>query len=160
MDRILLEYHNELVKPEDHVYFLGDVTMRRGGKVQQDEFIREMKMWNGHKRLFLGNHDHFPVKTYLAAGFEKVYATWRDECGILYSHMPVHPTSIGSAKANVHGHIHTNPSPKPAIYVDKDGKVWVKPYINVSVEATDYRPINFDELMARINKAKKEVEGT
>lgn len=158
MDKMLLELHNTYVKPEDHVYFLGDVTMRRGGRVQQDDFIREMKRWNGHKRLFLGNHDHFPAKTYLEAGFEKIYATWRDEQGILYSHMPVHPTSIGSARANVHGHIHGNPSSPPAVFTDKDGKVWVKPYINVSVEVTNYRPINFDELMARIEKAKREYE--
>ncbi len=155
MDEFLIDNHNALVKPQDHYYNLGDCTMARGGKVQQDAFIRTMKRFHGHARLFLGNHDHFPAKVYLEAGFEKLYATWRDEAGILYSHMPVHPTSIGSATANVHGHIHSNPSPKPAVYVGKDGKVWIKPYINVSVEVTNYRPINFDELMVKINEAKQ-----
>lgn len=156
MQEKLIGWHNLLVKPEDHVYFLGDVTLRRGNRANQDWFIALVKRMNGHKKLFLGNHDHFPTKTYLEAGFEQVFATWRDDEKILYSHMPVHEGSIGTAIANVHGHIHTNRSPKPACWVDKNGKVFVKPYVNVCVEATDYKPIDLDDLKTRIKKGMSE----
>ena len=159
MDEFLITTHNQYVRPEDHWSNLGDVTMSRGGQVQQDAFIRLMKRFNGHKRLYLGNHDHFPIKTYIEAGFEKIYATWRDESGLIFSHFPLHPSSLGSATANVHGHVHQNPSPVPAVYVGKDQKVWIKPYINISVEVTDYRPISHEEIMERV-KAVKESKGS
>jgi calcineurin-like phosphoesterase family protein len=159
MDEALLTYHNELVKPSDHWYNLGDVTMRRGGRTEKEWFMNTVRRFNGHKRLLLGNHDHFPIATYIAAGFEKIYATWRGINNILLSHIPVHPGSIGGAIANVHGHIHQNPSPHPVMWVGKDGKIRTKPYINICVEVTDYRPIHLDELLVRIAKAKGEDDG-
>ncbi len=130
---------------------LGDVTMDRGGKGQQLKFKAFMERLNGHKRLHLGNHDHFPIKVY-AEVFEKVYATWRDDGGILFSHIPVHPTALGSAKANIHGHIHANKSPKPAERIGKYGKTEYVPYVNISVEVTDYRPLHYDEILTRVKE--------
>jgi len=145
MNDALVTYHNEIVKPQDHVSFLGDVTLKRGGKQDKEWFIAEMKRYNGHKRLYLGNHDHFPIKTYLEAGFEKIYATWRSEDGIIFSHIPIHPRSLGSAIANVHGHIHNIPDYDSAVIADR-----IIPYINVCVEVMDYRPISRCELLNRI----------
>lgn len=155
MNNRLLDNHNAFVKPEDHVYFLGDVTLRRGGRLEKEEFCDWIRKHNGHKTLFLGNHDHWPTEVYLRAGFEKVRATWRDEQNILYSHIPIHPNSMSSAIANVHGHIHNNQSDafKPVIQVDKNGKVYIKPYINVSVEVIDYRPISLEEVQEKIRLA-------
>jgi calcineurin-like phosphoesterase family protein len=144
MNEALLESHNELVKPQDHVYFLGDMTMLRNGR-DKERFIQEVRKYNGHKRLFLGNHDHFSIKTYLDAGFEKIYATWRTEDNIIFSHIPIHPQSLGSVIANVHGHIHEAPEYEPAFVNDR-----CIPYINVSMENIDYKPINREELLIRI----------
>ena len=154
MGEVLLENHNKVVKPEDHVSFLGDVTIRRGGRIDKEWFCKEIKKYNGHKRLYLGNHDHFTIQTYLDAGFEKIYATWRDEKGILFSHIPVHQNSLGSAKGNVHGHIHQNPNYPPSLVVDKEGNVYVKPYVNICLEVTNYTPIHYDE----INKVIREIK--
>lgn len=154
MDDFLLSQHNDLVKPEDHVSFLGDVTLRRGGREDKAWFTNLIRRFNGHKRLFLGNHDHFPIQTYIDAGFEKIYATWRDETSIIYSHIPLHPRQLFSVKANVHGHIHQNLSPAPFEFIDRDTKkVKVVPYINVSVENTSYGPITHDQILARIDDA-------
>jgi calcineurin-like phosphoesterase family protein len=154
MEAVLLENHNKLVHPSDHVSFLGDVSIRRGGRVQQNDFIKEIKKYNGHKRLYLGNHDHFQCSTYLEV-FEKVYATWRSEEGFICSHFPLHPTSLGSATACVHGHIHRNASPLPVVYIDKKTqKVGIKPYINVCVEVQEFRPISLGELLDKIRKVK------
>lgn len=166
MDEALVSYHNDTVKPEDHVSFLGDVTIRRGGRVQQEWFCNLIHSMHGHKRLYLGNHDHFPVEVYLRAGFEKIYATWRDEKGVLFSHIPIHPKSMGSAIANVHGHTHNNTTQEgkvidfyPVMTIDKNQRVVYKPYINVSVEVIDYRPVNYDTVLAMIAKAKGEWNG-
>lgn len=155
MNEALVDNWNTFVKPEDHVYNLGDVTLRRGGKDQQEEFIALNRKLNGHKRLFLGNHDHWDTMVYLRAGFEKIYATWRDEQNIIYSHFPLHPSSLGGVQANVHGHIHSNPSPEPAVFHGKDGNLIIVPYINICVEWTNYHPINFDQLQERILQARE-----
>lgn len=160
MDDALVSYHNDTVKPQDHVSFLGDVTIRRGGRVQKEWFCKLIRSMHGHKRLYLGNHDHFPIQTYIDAGFEKIYATWRDEKGILFSHIPVHPQSMGSAIANVHGHIHQNPDFEPVMTIDKKTqRVVYRPYVNVSVEVIDYRPVQYDNLLHMIKMRKGEWEG-
>lgn len=146
MHECLLDLWNEVVKPNDHISHLGDVSILRGGKNNQDVFIQLIKKLNGHKRLYLGNHDHFPMQVYLDAGFEKVYATWRTGENIVFSHIPLHPQSLGSAIANVHGHIHDNPDHEPALVGDK-----VKPYVNICVEKIGYKPIHIDEILAIIN---------
>jgi calcineurin-like phosphoesterase family protein len=161
MDEKLIEYHNAFVKPSDHVSFLGDVTTVRGGRVQQEWFIKTVKRFNGHKRLYLGNHDHFPIRTYIEAGFEKIYGTWRNERNIIFSHIPIHPASMGSAIANVHGHIHNSQSEAsfpPVMRIDKNQKVTYKPYVNICVEVTNYHPITLDEVINRINQAKDTIE--
>jgi calcineurin-like phosphoesterase family protein len=158
MDEKLREWHNSFVKPEDHWYNLGDVTMKRSAR---DELwlINEMRKWNGHKRLLLGNHDHFPVKVYLEAGFEKIYATWRGIDNILLSHIPVHPASMGTACSNVHGHIHNNQGDQfaPVKSVDPSTqKEVIRPYVNVSIEVINYHPITLGQVKELI---KKGVDG-
>lgn len=154
MNEALLDYHNQFVKTPDHFYMLGDATMWRGGRDEREKFIGFVRRFNGHGRIFLGNHDHWPASVYTQAGFEKIHATWCDQEGLIYSHIPLHPSELAfGVIANVHGHIHSNPSPKPAVAVDSKGVVYVKPYINVSVEVTNYRPIHLDELKTRIRTA-------
>jgi calcineurin-like phosphoesterase family protein len=159
MHEALLTYHNEIVKPNDHCSFLGDVTLWRGGVYQKQRFTEEIKKYNGHLRLYLGNHDHWNADFYRLAGFEKVYATWRCEEGFISSHFPLHPRSLSTATANVHGHIHQNPDYEPVIFEEwkrENGSVIprkVVPYINVSVEAVNYRPVHMDAILARIKEA-------
>ena len=159
MHDALVQYHNELVKPQDHVSFLGDVTIKRGGRLDKEWFAAEIRRYNGHKRLYLGNHDHWSAEFYGLVGFEKIYATWRSEEGFISSHVPLHPRSLSTATANVHGHIHQAPAYEPVVFAEwkKDnGRVIptkVVPYINVSVEAVNYRPIHIDEILAIIKKA-------
>lgn len=163
MNDALRTYHNMFVKPEDHWYCLGDVTLERGSKGSQQakDFIAEMKRWHGHKRLILGNHDHFPTEVYLEAGFEKIYGTWRGIENLLLSHFPLHPKSLYGVEANVHGHIHNNEGIyEPLVFVDRrTQRVKYVPYINLSVEVTNYRPFHLDDVKAMIGKAKGEWEG-
>lgn len=161
MNEIMIQRWNEVVKPSDHVWHLGDVTVARGSKggAQARHFINTIKRLRGHKRLILGNHDHFPTAVYLAAGFEKVQACHCHN-GLFLTHIPIHPSSMGRHLANVHGHIHNQPSFAPVARVNYS-KVWegkepvmegFSPYVNICVEQTNYRPISLDELWVKVKE--------
>lgn len=135
-DAFIEQEIRRLVKREDHIWFLGDMTMGRENH-NADAFVRLMKNLPGHKRLILGNHDHLKPKWYIEAGFQKIKGSNLLD-GILMSHYPVHESSLGfRTKLNVHGHIHQNDSPPG-------------PYYNACVEVNEYRPINLDEIKARL----------
>lgn len=124
MDEVMVANWNAHVRPQDHIYHLGDVAMDK----KAVEAI--MPRLQGHKRLVRGNHDIFRTKIY-AKYFDEIYGI-RVLDNLLFTHMPVHPLSLGRFRANVHGHIH-----------EKD---YLFPYINISVEKTAYRPVSLDEI--------------
>lgn len=160
MTEALIERHNALVKPEDHFTSLGDVTMIRGSRANQLRMINTVKRFNGHKRLILGNHDHFPVEVYLEAGFEKIYAMHMID-NIRFTHIAIHPDSMGQASANVHGHIHNQKASSPVFRWGADNVVnAVKPYINISLEETDYRPLTLGMIKERINDVVDDYQVT
>ncbi len=154
MTEELRTLHNERVRPEDHWYMLGDLTMKRGNR-DGELVIAELKKWHGHKRLIMGNHDHFDLKVYSAI-FEKIVGTGRWFNNYWFSHFPIHPDSMGGADACIHGHIHDSPAPKPVIQVNKDGNVILKPYINISVENINYAPVNLEDIRVMVEKARTE----
>lgn len=138
MDFAMVELWNQVVKPQDKVYHLGDVYL--GASKGYIENI--LSRLNGHKRLILGNHDNGKDQI-LQKYFDKI-DVWRmfPEHGLLLTHVPVHVSSFENRgkKAgqkyvwqNIHGHIHQNPSP-------------AGPYKCVCVEQTNYRPVHIEEL--------------
>lgn len=152
MNECLIERHNEIVRPQDHWYCLGDVTMERDNRGYGLGVLRRM---NGHKRLIMGNHDHYAMKFYLEY-FEKVMAM--NVIGEMrFTHIPVHPTSMGNVLGNIHGHIHQRESPPPVMWVDKKTQeIKVRPYINISVEQTGYRPVSLDWLLKECSRLSEE----
>jgi calcineurin-like phosphoesterase family protein len=128
MDEHMIERWNSVVRPQDKIYHLGDVAMRR-------EKVALLARCNGHKRLIKGNHDTYVLKTYTQF-FDEIYS-YRVLDNIIFSHIPIHPESLGRFGANVHGHIHANQSPAGAYY-------------NVSVEAVDYTPVSLEDLKKRL----------
>lgn len=131
MNEIMVQRWNEVVKPQDHIYHLGDVA------VSQVSLNDVMPRLLGHKRLVLGNHDnHAPIENY-AQYFDKILA-WRLFKPLILTHVPIHLESFGKAQVNVHGHIHE--------------KVYSGPYLNVSVEQINYRPIHLDELIKKAQR--------
>lgn len=149
MDEMMMDNWNSVVKPGDKVYHLGDVVM---GPAPVQWMEKNFTKLHGKKRLVIGNHDNIGMM----AGygwFEKIML-WRPfmEFGLLFSHVPLHPGSLLRPKSdvgdtpvdkdnmdawrsvvNVHGHIHSNPSPQG-------------PYHCVCVEQTNYTPINIEEI--------------
>ena len=134
MDEAMVDRWNSVVRPGDHVYHLGDVTMRTAMG-----FIAPiMARLHGIKRLVRGNHDRLSTSQYLRLGFKEVHGMHLlGQCWL--THCPMHPLSMGKALGNIHGHIHERPSP--------EGR-----YLNVSVEAVDYTPISLEEAQSRLRQ--------
>lgn len=129
MNEHMIDRWNSVVRPQDKIYHLGDVTMFK----QLDGRI--LNRLNGHKRLVRGNHDVAPTKQYLQ-WFDEIYAC-RVLDRMLLTHIPIHTESLGRFRANIHGHIHAHPSFGPQ-------------YVNVSVEAIDYTPVSLEEISAKV----------
>lgn len=139
-DAYMIQRWNEIVKPEDHVWDLGDVTMERAASAKH-RFCGLIRSLNGHKRLVLGNHDHLPMAVYSEAGYEKIRGSHRID-NLILTHYPIHQSGIKLGLVNCHGHIHQNPSPPG-------------PYINMSVEVNRYEVVALEDVKV---KARKIVE--
>ena len=135
MNEAMFDNWNEVIKPNDTVYHLGDVLFgEEKGKWLSENFEK----LNGKKHLILGNHDN---PKFLAPYFKSI-ALWKDmsDMGLLLSHTPQHASTLAETHRfgqdpilNVHGHIHSNPSPEG-------------PYKCVCVEQTDFKPVHIEEL--------------
>lgn len=153
-DREMVERWNSVVTPEDHIYHLGDVTMLRSS-ADIARFIAFIHTLNGHKRLILGNHDHFPVQVYREAGFQKIKGSHRIDRWAMLTHIPVHPDNLPRDGVNIHGHIHERlvmrlagpsmdcgvPNWPPMTAREPDPR-----YRNVSVEQINYTPVLLESL--------------
>ncbi len=130
-DETIIANHNALVSPQDRVYFMGDVVIRRSS-------LPLISRMNGRKKLIKGNHDIFKLRDYQEY-FEDIlsYRIYPDS-GIIVSHIPVHPSNLERRfKLNLHGHTHIN--------VLEDTR-----YKNLCLEHTDFKPVNLQEILDNV----------
>jgi|TARA_B110000211_G_C13817664_1_gene437772 calcineurin-like phosphoesterase family protein len=137
MNDCMMDNWVSVVGPKDTVIHCGDVLF---GLDKVDWLTANFAKLPGKKRLVLGNHDN---PKHLAPFFKDIQM-WIDmsDKGFLFSHTPQHASTLaeshrfGSGKVlNVHGHIHTNPSPEG-------------PYKCVCVEQTNFTPVDIETLHA------------
>lgn len=135
MDETIIERWNKVVKPQDHVYHLGDVAMSK-------KWISLIGRCNGKKRLVRGNHDIHDDKFYREF-FEKMYGVRVFENQhLILSHIPLHPECLKQRTwYNIHGHVHGNPN------------TFGPNYVNVCVEVTDYTPVALEDIRMRLAAA-------
>ncbi len=140
MNEYIIIQHNSVVKPADRVYLLGDFCFHK-----RDLAI--LSRMNGHKVLIKGNHDKLDLKDYLAY-FDDIRGSHQLD-GMLLTHIPVHPNSLGKWHVNIHGHLHHSIVTKE-VYTYGANELLVAPdhrYFNVSMECLDkYTPISLEEL--------------
>ena len=134
------QHHNEailsnylsIIRKRDIVFFLGDICFDKASL----DLIRALP---GDKRLILGNHENNYGEFRTAElwdVFNKVYGlhsrknTW-------FSHAPIHPLELRD-KPNVHGHVHDATLDDPR-------------YANVSLENTNYFPVDFQDIKEAFN---------
>lgn len=156
MDETMIERWNSKIQSHDTVYHLGDVVIARKN-------LQLVKRLNGRKILVRGNHDIFRDDDYREVGFEQIHGVRVFVDKFILSHIPLHEQCVtGRFKVNVHGHLHSNQIMRTrtnmvhgymtGLITEPDPR-----YLCVSVENTDYAPLHFDEVEARIQKRWQEV---
>lgn len=138
MDEAMVKNWNDIVRPVDTVYHLGDAVIHRRS-------MPILGRLNGKKRLIRGNHDIFPTAEYLPF-FDEIlaYRVFNDTpIKFICSHIPIHTESLSRWEANVHGHLHSNRVESSPHHIDSR-------YLCVSVEHTNYTPLELDEVLERI----------
>ena len=134
MDEEMVKRWNERVRPKDKVYHLGDVVINR-------KFLNILSRLNGDKVLIRGNHDIFKLEDYTK--YFRDIRGYHVMNGMIFSHVPVHPDSLGRFGVNIHGHLHYQRVKTNNDDIDTR-------YHCVCVEHTDYAPISFEEVSKRI----------
>ena len=134
MNEEIVDNWNKVVKPQDHVYHLGDVTFR-----YDRPFAELMSRLKGQKRLVIGNHDKLKNQA-LLKWFDKVML-WRGfkEFNFTAVHIPLELRRLRDGQFCVYGHIHQNLEPDPH-------------YINLCVEHTNYAPVHIEDVRKMIKE--------
>ncbi len=160
-DRILAANWDRVVRPDDVVWVLGDISA--GGRAAQLNALEWIKQRPGVKHLIAGNHDgchpmhrdsHKWQRIYLEA-FESVQMAAKRRVPLLHGHTSVmlsHFPYMGDHGADryhewrlravagvpvVHGHTHSD-------------QRWDRPYslqIHVGVDAWNLTPVHWDEIV-------------
>jgi calcineurin-like phosphoesterase family protein len=154
MDEAMIERWNERVRPNDKVYHLGDVVINR-------KALPTLSRLNGDKVLIRGNHDIFRDDEYRK--YFRELRAYHVMNGMILSHIPVHPESLGRFGVNIHGHLHAHRVMKAkginyptgeVVYSDTeiDPRYWC-----ACVEQTDFAPILFEDAIKRIEEEGGEV---
>ena len=131
-DEELVKRWNAVVRKRDAVWHLGDVLFG----TRSFPIIGRL---NGTKKLVAGNHDQYPTRKYLEAGFNKVVGSAQVKHYLL-THIAVSNCQFERWPANIHGHTHRRTL--------LDGRYWC-----VSAEQNDLYPISLCELEKRHNNA-------
>lgn len=117
------------VRPRDVLYILGDCAFNQEG-------LNLLKAVPCRMRLILGNHDtdrSLNIKDWVGSGvFEEIHSLWKYKKAWL-SHAPIHPQEL-RGRINIHGHVHQATIDDPR-------------YVNVCVENTGYKPVNYQEII-------------
>ena len=142
MDEEMIKRWNDTVRPNDKVYHLGDVVINR-------KALPTMARLNGDKVLIRGNHDIFPDDEYRR--YFRELRAYHVMNGMILSHIPIHPESLGRFGTNIHGHLHSGRVMKSGPAAGEYVKQVVDPrYHCVCVEQTDFKPILFEDVIKRI----------
>lgn len=130
---ILFENLTKELRKRDTIWFLGDVAF---DKVWLE---RIRGIYCLRKILIAGNHD-------LERGIvmRDLVDTYSDVKSLVsyknfwFSHCPIHPQEIRGRLGNIHGHLHN--------FTVEDPR-----YVNVCVEHTDFKPIDFELIKEKFN---------
>src|ERR1043166_3748012 len=139
-EELILDNWRNLVKEDDTILHLGDVVWR---KPKLDLFSD----LPGKKYLIKGNHDsRITVGAFNKRGFTVIEPfVWKDY--IAFTHRPITdlwPAPDNNTKwhINVHGHLHGGTS----IHEDDGQPILGKWYVDMSVEAWNYKPATLQQI--------------
>ncbi len=142
MNETIIRKHNERVKSEDTVFFLGDFIFKGGKEGGEQRALNFEKRLNGKFIFIKGNHDR---NNSLNAIITKMYIHYgaKDICMI---HKP--EDADLSVPWNFCGHVHQHYKVKR---LDKKSLI-----VNLSVDVWDFYPIAFKQITSAISDFLKE----
>ena len=143
MNECIIENWNRTVGQLDTVFVLGDFAFcGKNGVIDIGNKL------HGKKTLILGNHDDASIKTYYDAGFEFVskYPILYKDFYVL-SHYPQYIQNNG-VYANIFAHVHNNP-----MYTNFSSRSFC-----ASAERINYTPIDFDEIISKMESVESVQE--
>lgn len=140
----LVENWNKVVKPNDEVYILGDVTMNG-----PEAAFAALSQLRGRKYLVRGNHDQFVDKKDWTQQYAWVFEwvkdyyelKWQNQLFVLchYPFVEWHKSHRGSY--NLHGHQHNK------VVYNYEQKLMGKRRYDVGVDANEYAPVSIVQII-------------
>ena len=146
MNEVLLENYNNIIKPEDEVYILGDLML--GGAVFHRQGLELISSLNGHLHLVRGNHDTnlrwaaYGELDNVVERENSIYLAYK-KYHFYLSHYPSMTSNYSDGKSlksrtlNLCGHSHTK---DPWLH-------WMTGSYHCEVDANDNKPISIDEII-------------
>lgn len=134
MDEVMIERWNERVKPNDVVWHLGDFAFYRAYEKLQEIFSR----LNGVKCLVAGNHDYMNTQGLGWYESNKIRTLLIGKQSVIMCHYGMRVWNHSHRGAlHLYGHSHgTLPGDSQSL--------------DVGVDCWDFRPVNIDEIRARM----------
>lgn len=140
MDAALITNWNNVVKPNDIVYHLGDFAFHA-----EDMVCNILNQLNGRKILILGNHDKVMRTDIVSKYFEKItnyLEVYEDKQLICMFHYPIAEFNKAHRGAfHIHGHCHGNYKPH------NPGRI-----MDVGANCINYTPINLKQVIKQLEK--------
>lgn len=141
MDAQLIKNWNDMVKKDDIVYVLGDLT-----KIEDKDVINSyLSKLEGRKIFILGNHDEYIRENYKELLFEEVVEYKEiavDGTLIVLCHYPILEwNKKNKGSICLHGHTH-NHSPSGC---------GIERLFDVGVDANGFKPVSVNEIFKEIN---------
>ena len=144
MDREEIKNYNNIVQPDQDVYIIGDVSLKR--KIHSGYYMSVVGQLKGRKHLILGNHDTLNPFTYITtAGFWSVHTSLDityDGIDMTLVHDPA-VSQMDRSRVFICGHVHN---------LFKT----FKNVVNVGVDVWDYKPVTWSQLKPLIKNLELE----
>ena len=142
MNEVIVNKWNNVVKPDDEIFVLGDVTMK--GPEQAFSVLTRL---SGKKYLIKGNHDSFVDDEVWQQQYAWVFQwvkdyyelVWNNQKFVLF-HYPIEEwADYYKGAIHLHGHQHN----APAYNIQQAG---LRRY-DVGVDANDFKPVGIDTIV-------------
>lgn len=158
MNEALVANWNSVVKPDDHVYHLGDFCF---GNVEKWNWCLEPGRLNGHIHLILGNHD--PERVFRdgtmfgrfdSIDFQKILII--EGWTVILNHFPFlsFSNNLDHKVMQLFGHIHSGPDGIGNVMTGGKELQWNQ--YDVGVDNNNYTPVSWAQIKERMKLAENE----
>ena len=158
MNDALVANWNSVVKPDDHVYHLGDFCF---GNVEKWNWCLEPGRLNGHIHLILGNHDPDRVfregtliERFDSIDYQKtlIIEGWT----VILNHFPFlsFSNNLDHKAMQLFGHIHSSPDGIGNVMAGGKELQWNQ--YDVGVDNNNYTPVSWAQIKEKLKLAENE----